>query len=52
MKIELTGAPKDVDAFGQITEVTGKKDTAGNNDQAALRIVEIEIYEPVNSSPR
>jgi beta-galactosidase len=52
LKIELTGPPKDVDAFGQIIEVTAQKDagSAGNNDKGTLRIVEIEIYEPANGS--
>jgi hypothetical protein len=50
VKIELTGAPKDIDAFGQITEVGGQKAGADNpdkNDRGRLSIVEIEIYEPV-----
>ena len=49
LKIELTGRPKDVDAFGQIVEVTGQKDTGNTrdqNDRGTLGIVEIEIYEP------
>jgi hypothetical protein len=52
LKIELTGPPKDVDAFGQIIEVTAQKDvgSVGNNDKGTLRIVEIEIYEPANGS--
>ncbi len=51
VKIELTGRPKDVDAFGQIIEVTGRKDTegtGGTNDKGTLSIVEIEVYEPGN----
>ena len=54
VKIELTGAPKDLDAFGQITEVR-QKETAGNGgktEPAALRIIEIEIYETVNPGHR
>jgi hypothetical protein len=47
LKIELAGRPVDVDAFGQIIEVTGKKDTeAADKDKGTLSIVEIEIYEP------
>jgi hypothetical protein len=46
LKIELGGRPIDVDAFGQIIEVTGKKDTeAADKDKGTLSIVEIEIYE-------
>jgi hypothetical protein len=46
LKIELAGRPIDVDAFGQIIEVTGKKDTeAADKDRGTLSIVEIEIYE-------
>ena len=47
LKIELNARPKDIDAFGQIIEVTGKKDTGNAEDKATLSIVEIEIYEPV-----
>jgi hypothetical protein len=49
LKIELAGRPIDVDAFGQIIEVTGKKDTeaAAEKDKGTLSIVEIEIYAPV-----
>jgi beta-galactosidase len=47
LKIELTGRPKDIDAFGQIIEVTGTKDTGDAEEKATLSIVEIEIYEPV-----
>jgi beta-galactosidase len=48
LKIELAGRPIDVDAFGQIIEVTGKKDTeAADKDRGTLSIVEIEIYEPI-----
>ena len=48
LKIELTGRPKDVDAFGQITEVAQKDaEAAGQNTKGSLAIVEIEIYEPV-----
>jgi beta-galactosidase len=50
VKIEMTGPPKDVDAFGQIIEVTGQKDADGNNDKGKLSIVEIEIYEPAGGS--
>jgi hypothetical protein len=47
LKIELTGRPKDVDAFGQIVEVTGEKDAAaGKTEKGTLTIVEIEIYGP------
>ena len=48
LKIELAGRPIDVDAFGQIIEVTGKKDTeaAAKKDKGTLSIVEIEIYGP------
>ena len=48
LKIELTGRPKDVDAFGQIIEVTGQKDSvAGDKDtKGTLSIVELEIYGP------
>ncbi|HEX3084861.1 MAG TPA: DUF4982 domain-containing protein, partial [Pyrinomonadaceae bacterium] len=48
LKIELAGRPIDVDAFGQIIEVTGKKDTeaAAEKDKGTLSIVEIEIYAP------
>jgi hypothetical protein len=55
LKIELTGRPKDVDAFGQIIEVTGQKDTeaeGGRNDKGTLGIVEIEVYEPVAGGGR
>jgi hypothetical protein len=47
LKIELTGHPKDVDAFGQIIEVTGQKDSAAadKDEKGTLSIVEIEIYE-------
>jgi hypothetical protein len=47
LKIELAGRPIDVDAFGQIIEVTGKKDMEAAADKGTLSIVEIEIYEPV-----
>jgi hypothetical protein len=48
LKIELAGHPIDVDAFGQIVEVTGKRDAeAADKDKGTLSIVEIEIYEPV-----
>ena len=48
LKIELAGRPIDFDAFGQIIEVTGKKDTeAAAKDKGTLSIVEIEIYEPI-----
>jgi beta-galactosidase len=49
LKLELAGRPIDVDAFGQIIEVTGKKDTDGvaDKDKGTLSIVEIEIYEPI-----
>ncbi|HYW70218.1 MAG TPA: DUF4982 domain-containing protein [Pyrinomonadaceae bacterium] len=48
LKIELTGKPKDIDAFGQIIEVTGQKDSPAdeNNKQGTLSIVEIEFYGP------
>ncbi len=44
LKIELTGRPKEIDAFGQIVEVTGQKDT-GNDDKGRIGIFEIEIYD-------
>jgi beta-galactosidase len=50
LKIELTGSPKEMDAFGKIVELAGQKDVAatGNpNSKATLGIVEIEIYGPV-----
>lgn len=47
LKIELTGRPKDIDAFGQIIEVTGTKEPGNAEDKASLSIVEIEIYGPV-----
>jgi hypothetical protein len=48
LKIELAGRPIDVDAFGQIIEVTGKKDTeAADKHKGTLGIVEIEIYKPI-----
>ena len=49
LKIELTGRPKDIDAFGQIIEVTGQKDAPSedSNRKGTLSIVEIEIYGPV-----
>jgi hypothetical protein len=55
LKIELTGSPQDVDAFGKIVELTGQKDSAAAGDQKSngkgtLGIVEIEIYEPVASA--
>jgi hypothetical protein len=49
LKIELAGRPIDVDAFGQIIEVTGKKDTeaVAEKIKGTLSIVEIEVYEPI-----
>ena len=49
LKIELTGRPKDIDAFGQIIEVAGQKDAPAEdrNQKGTLSIVEIEIYGPV-----
>ena len=49
LKIELTGRPKDIDAFGQIIEVTGQKDALAEDskEKGTLSIVEIEIYGPV-----
>jgi len=48
LKIALTGRPKDIDAFGQIIEVTGQKDSPAedSNKKGTLSIVEIEIYGP------
>jgi hypothetical protein len=48
LKIELTGRPKDIDAFGQIIEVAGQKDAPADdtNKNGMLSIVEIEIYGP------
>ncbi|HEY0763988.1 MAG TPA: GDSL-type esterase/lipase family protein [Pyrinomonadaceae bacterium] len=45
LKLELTGRPKDVDAFGQIVEVTGQKETGSADDKGRIGIVEIEIYD-------
>ncbi|HEV8428883.1 MAG TPA: DUF4982 domain-containing protein [Pyrinomonadaceae bacterium] len=45
LRIELTGRPKDVDAFGQIVEVTGQKDTGSVEDKGRIGIIEIEIYD-------
>ena len=45
LKLELTGRPKDVDAFGQIVEVTGQKDAGSADDKGRIGIVEIEIYD-------
>jgi beta-galactosidase len=48
LRIELSGRPIDVDAFGQIIEVTGKTDTeTADKNKGTLSIVEIEIYAPV-----
>ena len=49
LKIELTGRPKDVDAFGQIVEVTGQKDTGAAGDETGkISIIETEIYEEID----
>ncbi|HEU4932529.1 MAG TPA: DUF4982 domain-containing protein, partial [Pyrinomonadaceae bacterium] len=45
LKVELTGRPKDIDAFGQIVEVTGQKDTGSVDDKGKIAILEIEIYD-------
>jgi beta-galactosidase len=45
LKIELTGLPTDVDSFGNIIEISGKRDDAEKSQKATLGIVEIEIYE-------
>ncbi|HZB44243.1 MAG TPA: hypothetical protein VE360_03315, partial [Pyrinomonadaceae bacterium] len=51
LKIELTAAAAERDAFGQVTELADPKnaETAGGRGDAkgSLDIVEIEIYEPV-----
>jgi hypothetical protein len=49
LKIELTGNASEIDAFGNIVEITGKKDdaTSGLNSKGTLSIVEAEIYEPI-----
>ena len=46
VRIELTGPPRDLDSFGNIIEITGKKDLdSGQNEQKGiLNIVEVEIY--------
>jgi len=49
LKLELTGPPADVDSFGNIVEITGKKDDAGEIQNGTLSIVEIEIYESVRN---
>ncbi|MGQ7944978.1 sugar-binding domain-containing protein [Flavobacterium sp. WC2509] len=50
VRIELAGASKDSDEI-KLVEITGKVDQAGlkkgNNSNQQLRIVEIEIYEPL-----
>lgn len=48
--IELIGKESQADAFGDIVEVTGKKelDNAGAGDKGKLRIVEAEIYEAIS----
>lgn len=53
LKIELAGRPKDVDAFGQIVEVTGQKDTGaadGDDLRGKIAIIEIEIYDASQSN--
>lgn len=51
VKIQLTGLNKEEDAFGEIVEITGKKeldlykDPSAENSNGQLRIVEAEIYE-------
>jgi hypothetical protein len=54
LKIELTGAPRNIDAFGQIIEVTGQKDlpAADKDEKGTLSIVEIEIYGPAQLGAR
>ena len=55
VKIELTGAPKDLDAFGQVFEIAGQKaaQASGDKDEkATLSIIEIEIYEHVSEARR
>ena len=51
LKIELTGAVNNRDAFGNIVEIPGTPDTqskAGKGgDKGTLSIVEVEIYAPV-----
>jgi hypothetical protein len=52
LKIELTGRPKDIDAFGQIIEVVAQKDSpaADSTNKGTLSIVEIEIYGPASGA--
>jgi hypothetical protein len=54
LKIELTGAVNDRDAFGNIVEIPGTPDLqskAGKGgDKGTLSIVEVEIYAPVNGA--
>jgi beta-galactosidase len=48
VKIELTGAPKEVDSLGNIVGINGNHDVdAGRNSNSALSVVEVEIYGPV-----
>jgi beta-galactosidase len=50
LKIELTANAKSGDAFGNIVEVTGKKDipkaSAKTAEKGTLSIIEAEIYDP------
>jgi hypothetical protein len=50
VKIQLTGANSEEDAFGGVVEITGQKeldlyrDPNANNSKGQLRIVEVEVY--------